>query len=174
VQISRDASGGETVLGLAGPGEIVDPAGAVCGWSHHFDAFAAIDCALLGVPRDDFRDALGSDPLLSLTLAHMLAEKMRWVSDTAHERAAHRVSGRVAGRLLELARLLGRERGGAIEMYLPIDQTTFARLAGTSRESVCKTLRRFKADGVVDYEGRRLRILRPDALTHLRCAGRRG
>jgi hypothetical protein len=30
-------------------------------------------------------------------------------------------------------------------------------------------LRRLKADGVVDYEGRKLRILRPDTLRMMRC-----
>lgn len=173
LQMSRDAAGGETVLGLVGPDEIIDPSSAIDGLPHHFDALAATDCIVEGVASDRFRSALSRDPLMTLAVARVLAEKMRWASDTAHERAAQQVSGRVAGRLLELARLLGEQRGEWIELHLPIDQSTFARLAGTSRESTCKTLRRFKADGVVDYEGRRLRILRPDALRHMRCAGKR-
>ena len=86
------------------------------------------------------------------------------MSDTAVERTSSEVPARLAGRLLDLADLLGTVRQGAVEMELPLAQGDLGRLAGMCRESACKTLRRFKSQGLLDYRGRRLRILRPDAL----------
>jgi hypothetical protein len=40
------------------------------------------------------------------------------------------------------------------------------------RESACKTMSKMKKQGVIDYKGRKLRILRPDVLEKIRCAGR--
>ena len=172
LHVARDASGAETILGLSGPGEIIDPASAVDGADYQFDALTSTGCVVAGIDARRFRSALARDAALSLAVARALASRVRWISEAAHERSAQQVSGRVAARLLDLARMLGRANAGSIEMELPIDQSTFARLAGTSRESACKTLRRFKADGLVDYQGRRLRILRPDALGYMRCAGK--
>lgn len=173
VHMSRDVSGGETVLGLVGSREIVDATSAVEGTDHRSDAYATTTCHARSIDADRFRAALSTHASLALEMAHLLSARLRWLSDAAHERAAQGVSGRVAGRLLELGLMLGRHRDGSIDMDLPIDQAMLARLAATSRESTCKTLRRFKADGLVDYRGRQLRILRPDALARLRCAARR-
>jgi CRP-like cAMP-binding protein len=73
---------------------------------------------------------------------------------------------------LDLAELLGRQRGDAIDVDLPFPQRDLGGLAGMCRESACKTLSRWKSEGTVDYQGRRLRILRPDVLYRIRCAGR--
>jgi CRP-like cAMP-binding protein len=97
---------------------------------------------------------------------------MRWLYATTLERTSSEVPARLAGRLLDLGDLLGRIHQGALEIDLPVAQGDLGRLAGISRESTCKALRSFKSQGLLDYRGRRLRILRPDALERIRCAGR--
>lgn len=172
LEVSRDPSGAETILGLVGPGEIVDLATAVDGRPHHSDSIAATPCHVISSDAASFRDALRHDARLCSAVALGLAQRVRWIGDAAHERGSQAVAGRVAGRLLDLAVMLGRAQGDAIEVEMPIDQSALARLAGTSRESTCKTLRHFRREGVVDYRGRRLRILRPEALGRIRCRGR--
>lgn len=172
LEIARDRSGHETIVGLVTRGRLVDEPSAVDGCAHHFDAFAATDCVVASLDASWFRYVVACDATLAVAVAGSLAGRVRRLSDTAHERSAQRVEGRVAGSLLDLAGMLGRERDGEIELELPVGQRDFGRFAGTSRESACKTLRRFKSQGLVDYRGRRLRILRPDALRYLRCAGK--
>jgi hypothetical protein len=59
-------------------------------------------------------------------------------------------------------------------MDLPLPQTDLGRLAGISRESTCKALRRLKQQGVLDYSRRGdLTILRPDILAAIRSEGTR-
>lgn len=172
LEVARDRSGAETIVGLVGHRQVVDVASAADGSPHHCDAFAATDCLVAGVDAAWFRRKVECDSTLAMALAGSLAARVRRLSDTAHERSAQRVEGRVASGLLDMAAVLGREVDGEIELELPVGQREFGRFAGTSRESTCKTLRRFKDQGLVDYRGRRLRILRPDALSYLRCAGR--
>lgn len=169
---ARDAEGEETIVGLALPGETVGEIAALDGASHPTDCSAATRAVVMGFDAGTFLDVVRSDPGGALGVARILAARFRWCSDAAIERAASEVPARLAGRLLELARLLGNEGETGIDLEMPMAQADLGRLAGMCRESACKTLRRFRRDGLVDYEGRKLRILRPDMLEHIRCSGR--
>jgi CRP/FNR family transcriptional regulator, cyclic AMP receptor protein len=170
---ARDAEGGETILGLAVPGDFVGDLAAIDDHPQPVDSVAATACELLGLDGDLFIDVVGRNPAATLTLSRILAARMRWMCDAALERASGEVPARLAGRLLDLAELLGRVRGGTVELELPLAQADLGRLAGMCRESACKTLRRFKAQGFLDYRGRRLRILEPEALRRVRTEGYR-
>ena len=166
---ARDGDGDETILGLALPGMVVGDIAAVDGGSQPLDSVAATPVDALGMEAARFLEIVFRNPPASLELARMTAERTRWMVETAIERTSGEVTTRLAGRLLDLAELLGRQRGAAIELELPVGQRDLGKLAGICRESTCKTLRRLKAAGVVDYEGRRLRILRPDSLRKMKC-----
>jgi CRP-like cAMP-binding protein len=169
---SRSAHGDESILALAIPGELVGEISTVDGLPQPLDAVAAAPTEVLGVDADLLMGALARSPGGAIALAEQLTQRMRWICDTALERSTGEVPARLAGRLLDLADMLGRVEQGAVEFDLPLAQHELGRLAGMCRESACKTLRRFKKAGVVDYRGRRLRILRPDVLERVRCAGR--
>lgn len=169
---ARAADGRETILGVALAGDVVGDVAAIDGAAQPSDAIATMPCELLGFASDGFVDIVTRNAGAARMLARGLAGRTRWMSDTTLERTARHVPARLAGRLLELADMIGHVDAGAIEMELPLAQADLARMAGMCRESACKTLRKFKSQGVVDYKGRRLRILRPDVLQRIRCAGR--
>jgi CRP-like cAMP-binding protein len=167
-----DGHGRETILGLAVEGDLVGEMAALDGDGQPFDAIAAGSCRLLGLDKDLLLELIEDSPLAALQLARTLTAKTRWTLSSALERSSSEVPARLAGRLLDLAEILGRVRGGTIEMDLPLAQKDLGGLAGMCRESACKTMRSFRKQGVLDYQGRRLRILRPDMLERIRCAGR--
>ncbi|MGH2753226.1 MAG: Crp/Fnr family transcriptional regulator [Actinomycetota bacterium] len=162
----------DTIVGLSIQGDLVGDIGLVDRGAQPFDTFGASDCVLLGIETDLLRGAIMRHPVACLALAGTFAERTRWMAAAANDRSSARVPARLAGRLLDLAEMLGRMNGGAIELDLPLAQTDLGRLAGISRESTCKTLRRFRSAGVLDYKGRRVKILRPDVLRHIKCEGR--
>lgn len=165
----RDSDGDETILGLAPAGTVVGDLAAIDGGPQPLDAVAATPSEVIGFAGELFVDIVMASPQSALELARMQAARTRWLAETALERTSGEVSARIAGRLLDLGRMLGTTDGRVIEVELPVGQRDLGKLAGVCRESTCKTLRRFKAAGVVDYEGRKLRILRPDSLRMMRC-----
>ena len=169
---ARTHEGDETILFLALPGDVVGDVAAIDDLPQPLDAVAAAPTVVLGIDSDLMVEILQRNPEATLELARQMGRRLRWICDATLERTSSEVPARLAGRLLDLADVLGRMRGGAIEMELPLAQHDLGSLAGMCRESACKTLRRFKADGLLDYRGRRLRILRPDGLERIRCAGR--
>lgn len=165
----RDSEGDETILGLAPPGSVVGDIGAVDGRPQPLDAVAATPGLVFGVDARLFVEVVFSHPEAALELGRAQADRTRWMVETALERTSGEVTARLAGRLLDLGRLLGTCHGNTIAMELPLGQKDLGKLAGMCRESTCKTLRRLKAQGIVDYEGKKLRILRPDTLRMMRC-----
>jgi CRP-like cAMP-binding protein len=163
---------GETIVGLSVAGDLVGDAGVVEDDRQPYDTIAATRTTLLGFERDDLRAAIQGHPAACLAMADGFVTRLRWMAAATNDRSATLVTERLAGRLLDLAELLGRMRGGVIDLELPLTQTDLGRLAGMSRESACKTMRRFRSVGVLDYKGRHLRILRPEVLRHIRCEGR--
>ena len=170
--VGRDMEGNETILGLCVTGDVTESIPALDGGAQPYDYVAATDCTLVGFDGLMFAEVLSRNPIACMEMARALAARIRWLCDTAQERTSSYVPARLAGRLLDLADLLGRPRGTEIDVELPFPQRDLGGLAGMCRESACKTLRRWKAQGMVDYRGRKLRILRPDALYRVRCAGR--
>jgi CRP/FNR family transcriptional regulator, cyclic AMP receptor protein len=170
--VASDGRGRESILCLAVPGELVGEISAVDGRRQPLDAVAATRSEAVSLDTGLLQDALARSPAAALALARLLARRSRWICDAALERATGDVAARLAGRLLDLAALLGTVEDGVIDVELPLPQEDLGRLAGMCRESTCKTLRRFKAAGVLDYRRRRLRIMRPDALEEVKSTGR--
>lgn len=170
--VGRDLEGNETILGLCLPGDVAGALAAIDRRPQPYDYVAATAVTAVGIDAGLFEEVLAANPRACLALARLLGARVRWLCDATLERTSAHVPSRLAGRLLDLAELLGRQHGGAIDVDLPFPQRDLGGLAGMCRESACKTLSRWKSEGTVDYAGRRLRILRPDVLYRIRCAGR--
>lgn len=170
--VAREGGGNETILGLAAPGDVVGELATIDGLHHPVDVIAATAAEVVGMDAEIFIEAVVRSPEAARSLLQLQTARLRWIYGSATERSTSTVPARMAGRLLDLADMIGRIEGGSVAVDLPLKQTDLGRLAGVCRESACKTLRNFKSQGLVDYRGRRLRILRPDALERIRCAGR--
>ncbi|MEA2447336.1 MAG: family transcriptional regulator, cyclic receptor protein [Actinomycetota bacterium] len=169
---ASDSQGNESILGLAVPGDLVGEISAIDGDPQPLDAIATTACELVGLDADALLRAISASPKAATEMLNALVRRNRWMGATTVERTLAHVPARLAGRLLDLAETLGRMNQGTIELDLPLAQDDLGRLAGMCRESACKTMQKFKRSGVVDYRGRQLRILRPDVLEKIRCAGR--
>jgi CRP/FNR family transcriptional regulator, cyclic AMP receptor protein len=171
---ARDTEGRETILGLAVAGDLLGDAAAIEGVPQLTDAVAVTACSVVGFDARRLIEVLRGNPGAALEVARTMAGRLRWLGTTAMERTCAPAPARLAGRLLDLAELIGRGSDGGYRMDLPLPQTDLGRLAGISRESTCKALRRLKQQGVLDYSRRGdLTILRPDILAAIRSEGTR-
>jgi CRP-like cAMP-binding protein len=170
--VGRDVGGGEVVVGLVAPGELVGEDVALDRRPPPLEAVAATRVRLDCLDADLFTELVSSTPAAAIALARVLARRSRLAYEAALDRAGKPAPARLAGRLLQLAELLGEPRGEAIEVELPMSQADLGSLSGMCRESVCKSLRSLRERGLVDYRGRKVRILRPDALERISCARR--
>lgn len=166
----RDLEGRECGVAIALPGRVVGAGTMLQRSRHRHDAIACTRGTALVLTPQLFERVAGR-----FDGARALAGEMAiWtdiLEDAAAERTA-RVSTRVAGRILELADAIGRDGSNGRYLDVPVPFSELAELAAMSRETMSKTLHRFRRDGLIDLRGRTLRIRRRDVLERIRCGER--
>jgi CRP-like cAMP-binding protein len=149
VRISASSpEGREVFLNIMEPGDTFGEIALLDGRPRTAAASAMAPSDLLIVTRSDFLKLLAREPELIEHLLQLLCARLRWVSGIAEESALLPVPGRLARRLLSLARLHGRETGAGIE--LKVSQEEMARFLGLSRQIVNQYLQVWKAQRWVD------------------------
>lgn len=157
-----NAAGRESVISVTGPLESV-------GAFHLFatDSRRSFDC--VAVERSECliiaRDVLmyhleGRTALMRRLAASLLAQMVRESETTMLVPAAGDVAGRLAHRLLDLARRHGEAEGGAVRIRLPLSQSLIAGLTGDSRETVNRALAGLVARAVVARDRDGLLVIR--------------
>jgi CRP-like cAMP-binding protein len=101
---------------------------------------------------------LDAHPELAEYLLRLLARRLRRTNDTLCDLIFTDVPGRVAKRLLDLARRFGEQENGALRVDVELTQEELAQLVVASRETVNKALATFVERGWIRIEARRVYV----------------
>ncbi|WP_211257236.1 Crp/Fnr family transcriptional regulator [Streptomyces megasporus] len=166
VKITADADTGYTsLLAIRGPGELVGEMSCVDGRARSATATAMRPVRGTVVASDRFLTLLERNGSLTLTVLRGLAARLRDADGLRADQGALPSGVRVARVLLDLVLRHGAEvPGRAGERVLSVSQRELAGAAGTSRESVVRTLRRLHREGLVSTSRGRTVVLDPRAL----------
>jgi CRP/FNR family transcriptional regulator len=125
-------------------------------------AVAAEDSVLLFIPRAVLLECIGRSPASATEVIRILAQRVRKFATLVEDLSLHDVTQRTARYLL-------RESAGTADasLMLPDARGVLAAQIGTVRDEVSRALSQFKRDGVIEMDGRRLRIVDPIRLRRL-------
>jgi len=172
VKLSLRAPGGrQNLLALMGPTDIFgelavfDPGPRTC------TATTITDVGTVWWDRATLRAWMAHRPVIAERLLQLLARRLRHTDDELVELVSNDVAGRVARRLLLLARRFGTPEGGALRVVHELTQGELAQLVGADRASVNKALRGFAARGWLLPEDKSVLIVDPNALDRRARAG---
>ncbi len=162
--LTTGKDGKDVVFTLMGPGEVLGEIALLDGEKRSATVIAVEPTELLSLDRRALIPFLDRHPSATISLASVLARRVRRLSDRAEDRQSMPLSGRIAKRLLWLSEQHGKRPivGGPIEVQLP--QQDLAGLVGTTRESINKQLRAWENDGIVELGRGRVVLKRPEAL----------
>jgi CRP-like cAMP-binding protein len=163
---------GPTLIGISTESDLIGEIEALDGLEHQCDALCVTEVTVAQLDTDIFRRALNKNPAACLELARVQAERASTARRTLAESLTSDCKQRVVGRILDFADQVGRRNGDHILLEMPVDQRVLGTAAGASREETCRALSQLRRLGWLDYKGRSMRLLRPDLLEKLRCAGR--
>ncbi len=152
--------GGEVILALRGPGDLLGEVSAVTGAvrSAHATALERVDGIAIPVP--DLRAVLSRHPQLSLALLEMVMARLRTADARRLEYATAESLPRVTSRLVELAERFGvRGENGRIDVTMPISQEELASWSAASLESTARALRTLRELKLIETQRRRLVVL---------------
>jgi CRP/FNR family transcriptional regulator len=156
------------ILRVAGAGDALGLSAALSGGSHEVTAEALEPCQLKIVRRQPLMNFLERFGDAGIQAAKSVSQDYRSAFGETRRIA---LSGSPAGRLARLL-LDWREdpvAGGQIRsnVKVPFTHEELASMTATSRETVTRTLGRFRKDNLISIKGISLTVLQPQALERL-------
>lgn len=160
VKISRSSNDDkEVILAILNESDFFGEMSLLDGMSRSATVTAVEDSKLFIIQRAEFLELLSKYPEVSVALLTELTKRLRSASMKIKALSLKDAEGKVATVLLQLADDVGKIRQGVVEIdQLPFQQE-LANMAGTSRETISRTLHSFAKKGLVELDGSRLRII---------------
>ncbi|MEV0554183.1 Crp/Fnr family transcriptional regulator [Streptomyces sp. NPDC050597] len=180
VKITTETPNGYTsVLAIRGPGELLGELSCVDGGRRSATATALWDGWGVVVTAERFRQLLAQQGPLALAVLRSVAGRLRQSDRQRGEYGAYPAGTRIARVLADLAMRHGEPVSGPsgaddagfgpASVSVRITQRELAGAAGTSRESVARTVRALQQDGLVTVG--RGRVVMRDSRALLRWRG---
>jgi CRP-like cAMP-binding protein len=168
VKVTRTSSDGkEVILTVLGRSEFFGEMAILDGMSRSATVIALEDSKLFIIHRNDFLELLKKHPEISIPLLQELTSRLRAADMKIKSLSLKDAEGKVATVILQLADTQGKVKHGIVEIEKMPLQQDLANMAGTSRETISRTLHTFAKKGYIEMEGSRLRILNYEKFAEL-------
>ncbi|MGE5412067.1 MAG: Crp/Fnr family transcriptional regulator [Clostridiales bacterium] len=160
VKVSRTSNDGrEVILTILSESDFFGEMAILDGLKRSASVTAIEDSELFIIQRNDFTNLLRSHPEVSISLLQELTSRLRAADMKIKSLSLKDAEGKVAAVILQIADEIGKIRQGIVEIErLPLQQD-LANMAGTSRETISRTIHSFARKGLLELDGSKLRIL---------------
>ena len=143
-------SGGERILAILGPGELVGEFAMIDAQPRSASVTAARDTELSFISRASFQQIAERHPDVYRHIVKMLVQRLRDTNNVVAAMSFLSLKGRVAQALLSLAEAFGNDVGqGRTVIRQKVTQSDLAAMAGIARENVSRILNEWMRGKVV-------------------------
>jgi CRP-like cAMP-binding protein len=151
--------GREVILSILSESDFFGEMAILDGLTRSANVTAIEDSEIFIIQRADFLDLMYSHPEVSISLLQELTKRLRAADMKIKSLSLKDVEGKVATVILQLADDIGKIKQGVVEIEKLPFQHDLANMAGTSRETISRTLHSFQKRGLIELDGNKLRIL---------------
>ena len=151
--------GKEQIMTIAGKGRFLGYKDLLAGRRYTSGAIVIEDSTLIFIPNRDFLDLIKSSEV-SDYFTGLLCQDLIEVEEKMVSMAHKPVRGRLAESLLTLNETY-RENG------IELTREELANLVGTAKETISRLLSEFKADKLIQIDGRSIEVLNPKGLDRI-------
>ncbi len=147
--------GKEQVLHIMGFQEPFGEAAVFIGGKFPAHAQALEESLLIFFPASAFLHLTRNDPTLAMNMLALLSQRLKQFAGLVEQLSLKEVPGRLASYLIYLS---DRAQGADL-VELDIPKTLLANVLGTIPETVSRVLGKMTSEGLIEVEGRRIRLL---------------
>ncbi|OPY68906.1 MAG: cAMP receptor protein [Syntrophorhabdaceae bacterium PtaU1.Bin034] len=155
--------GKEQILHIIGFQEPFGEVPVFSGGRFPANAQAIEDALLIFLPRPAFVKLIETDPSLAMNMLALLSRRLRQFTGLIEGLSLKEVPARLASYLIYLSDRTKKET--LIELDIP--KTLLANVLGTIPETLSRILSRMAADGLIEVEGRKIKLLDRDKMERL-------
>lgn len=123
-------------------------------------ATAVEDVEVSGMLKSELKSILGKNQNVSLELMNVLTDNIAEIKEQLLQMAYSSVRKKTAQTILQFTSVLNKNSDEAIK----ISRSDLASVAGIATESLIRTLSEFKKKGLIEIEGRNIKILQLQSL----------
>lgn len=149
--------GKEQIIHFGQPGDFVGYRALIADEKYSVSATAIEETTACFIPRDAFIEMLDNNPKLSRSLLKSLCHEVGIANERIQSMAQKNVRERLADTLLLLHNTFDDDSETLIDITLPRED--IANIVGTATETLIRLLSEFKNDGLVKFEGKKIRLL---------------
>ncbi|WP_292891144.1 response regulator [Nonlabens sp.] len=158
-----DKSGKELITALYKADDFLGFTSLLDNVAYKESAQALEDVIVVGVLKSTLREILNKSMNISMELLQLLTDDVAGIKNQLLQMAYSSVRKKTAQTILQFAKVLNKTTEGTI----CIARNDLASVAGIATESLIRTLSGFKKEGLIEIEGRNIRILDLKKLEHL-------
>lgn len=151
--------GKEQIVRLLKAGDVLGYRALLSGDRYGSSAVALEDTQVCFIPRELFVNALKNDTGLAFEIMKLLSDELHKAEIKLTHLAQKPVRERLAETLLFIKETYGFEEDG-VTLNVRLSREEIANLVGTATESTIRLLSDFKKDGIVELDGRKIKILK--------------
>lgn len=150
VKITHGAEDGrEHIIGMLGEGDLFGEMSLIDGRPRSASAVSVDNVRILMIQRDEFLALLNANAAMTLKLLQALSLRLRAAGRNMSALAFLSAPGRIAKLLLDFGRELGEPTPEGLSFRCALSRMELASLAGTSRETVTRTLMEYQDRGFI-------------------------
>ncbi|MEQ9591618.1 MAG: Crp/Fnr family transcriptional regulator [Cyclobacteriaceae bacterium] len=160
----NNVQGKEYIIYIAKPGDFLGYRSLLSEEQYSASATVLEDAKICFIPKDRFMEVLQKNPLFMRRVVKAVCHEMGIMEEKMAELAHKSVRERLAANLLMLKETYGMEGEDSQLIDIALSREDLANIVGTATETVIRLLSEFKTDGLVSFEGKRIRVLEPRKL----------
>jgi CRP/FNR family transcriptional regulator, cyclic AMP receptor protein len=151
--VRTDDEGKEVILSILGEGDFFGEMAILDGLPRSATVVSIDESELFMIHRRDFLQLIERSPQVAVSLLRELTRRLRKSDEQIKSLSLKDAVGRVANVILQLADDLGKiKKGQVIIEDFPLQQD-LANMAGTSRETISRTIHQFIREGYLEQRG---------------------
>ncbi len=163
------ADGREQILHIFGPGEVFGEVPVFAGKRFPANADAMDESRIMFFPRESLIRLIQNNPSIALNMLAVLSKRLRSFTSLIDDLSLKEVPGRLAKHLIYLS----EKQPGLYELDLNITKGQLASLLGTIPETLSRILTKMTEQGIIESDGRKIRILDMEIINDLANGARK-
>jgi len=159
--------GRDLIVRLAGSGDVIGYRALISREPYYASAVALEEGQVCFVPAEEFFRYIGANSDFSMELIQTLSRDLRQAEQRILSLAQKTVRERLADALIQLRDRYGFAPADDKMLDVHLSREDFASLVGTATETVIRLISDFRAEGLIETPGKRVRLLNEKALRQL-------
>lgn len=155
-----DESGKELTTALYKEDDLFGYASLLQNIPYQESSTAMEHCELVAVPKEELIEVLNNNHEVNFDLINLLSDNISEIKEQLLQMAYGSVRKKTASTILQFADKMNKKNDESIK----ISRSDLASVAGIASESLIRTLSSFNKEGLIDIEGRNIKIINLESL----------